>query len=128
MKKSLYLFAYFLLVTGCAKSPELSFVYYQSSQSTSCNLVIGLSQGSNKFEYKVTTDTRTTTGNFVKRAQQLTFSGLYASKSGGNSEIEVSALIDGDTLVIQNYGNSMNPFLLFAECDDKYLSLTRVGS
>ena len=126
LKKSLYLFTCFFLVAGCAKSPEPSFLYYQSSVPTSCNLVVGLSQEDSQFEYKVTTDARTAMGNFLKSGQQIIFSGLYASKSVGNSKIEVSALIKGDTLVIQNFGNSMNPFALFSECDDKYLSLVRV--
>ena len=126
LKNSLYLFACLFLFTGCTMSPEPSFVYYQSLVPTSCNLVVGLSQEDGQFEYKVTTDTRTAIGNFVKRDQQITFSGLYASKSVGNSKIEVSALIQGDALVIQNFGNRMNPFTLFSECDDKYLSLVKV--
>ncbi|MBU3020178.1 hypothetical protein KO519_21110 [Paraglaciecola agarilytica] len=126
MKNLLYLSACFFLVSGCAKSPGSSFVYYQSSVPTSCNLVVGLSQEDSQFEYKVTTDTRTATGNFVKSGQQVTFSELYASESVENSKIEVSGLIKGDTLVIQNFGNGMNPFTLFSECDDKYLSLVRV--
>ncbi|WP_077338436.1 hypothetical protein [Pseudocolwellia agarivorans] len=126
MKKLLYLFAYFSLVVGCAKSPESSFVYYQSLVPTSCNLVIGLSQEDSQIKYKITTNTRTATGNFVKSGQQIIFSELYASKSVGNSKIEVSALIQGDTLVIQNFGNRMNPFTLFSECDAKYLSLVKV--
>lgn len=107
-------------------SPEPSFVYYQSSVPTSCNLVVGLSQQHGQFEYKVTTDTRTVMGNFVKRGQQIIFSELYASKPAENSKIEVSALKQGDSLVIQNFGNRMNPFTLFSECDDKYLSLVKV--
>lgn len=85
-----------------------------------------MSQEDSQFEYKVTTDTRTATGNFVKSGQQVIFSELYASESVENSKIEVSGLIKGDTLVIQNFGNGMNPFTLFSECDDKYLSLVRV--
>ncbi|WP_076419193.1 hypothetical protein [Colwellia sp. UCD-KL20] len=126
MKKSIYLFACLTLVLSCAKSPESSFVYYQSLVPTSCNLVIGLSQEDSQFKYKITTNARTFMGNFVKSEQQIIFSELYASKSVGNSKIEVSALMQGDTLVIQNFGNSMNPFTLFSECDDKYLSLVKV--
>jgi hypothetical protein len=107
-------------------SPEPNFVYYQTLVPTSCNLVVGLSQEDSQFEYKVTTNTRTAIGNFVKSGQQVIFSELYASKSAANSKIEVSALIQGDTLVIQNFGNRMNPFTLFSECDDKYLSLVKV--
>lgn len=126
MKNSLYISVLFFLIAGCTKPPEPSFFYYQSSVPTSCNLVIGLSQEVSQFEYKVTTDAQTVIGNYVKSEQQIIFSGLYASQSIENSNIEVSAIVQGDTLVIQNYGNSMNPFTFFSECEEKYLSLTKV--
>ncbi|MEJ6122440.1 hypothetical protein MT390_11300 [Vibrio sp. 2-Bac 85] len=61
----------------------------------------------------------------MKKGQQIVFSGLYASESPRNSKIEVSAMQQGDTLTIQNYGNSMNSFTLFSECESKYLSLVK---
>lgn len=126
MKKSFYLLSCFFLVGGCATSQEPSFIYYQSSVPTSCNLVVGLSQGDSQSVYKVTTNVRSATGIFLKSGQQIIFSGLYAAESVGDSKTEVSALVKEDALLIQNYGNSMNPFTLFSECDDKYLSLDKV--
>lgn len=125
MKKSLYLFSCFFLAGGCATSQEPNYIYYKGSVPTSCNLIIGLSQDDSQSVYKVTTDARSATGIFLKSGQQIIFSGLYAADSFGDSKIEVSALMEGDTLLIQNYGNSMNPFTLFSECDEKYLSLDR---
>lgn len=122
---SIYVLA-FALVTGCAQSPEPNFVYYQTSEPISYNLVVGLSQENGRLEYKITTDTRTAMGNFVTSGQEIIFSGLYASKSAGNSKIEMSALTQDDSLVIQNFGNGVNPFALFSECDDKYISRVRV--
>lgn len=38
---------------------------------------------------------------------------------------EIGGLYDGDKIVIQNYGNSMNEFDHFTQCGDKYLEFTR---
>lgn len=43
-----------------------------------------------------------------------------------NLEIgEIGGLYEGDKIVIQNYGNSMNEFDHFSQCGDKYLEFTR---
>ena len=38
---------------------------------------------------------------------------------------EIGGLYEGDKIVIQNYGNSMNEFDHFTQCGDKYLEFTR---
>ncbi|SEM48686.1 hypothetical protein SAMN05421856_103491 [Chryseobacterium taichungense] len=38
---------------------------------------------------------------------------------------EIAGLYDGDKIVIQNYGNSMNEFDHFTQCGDKYLEFIR---
>lgn len=128
MKKLFYLLIGFIVISGCAQPLQSNFVYYKSIEPTACNLVVGLSQEDNQLIYKVTTSARSAKGTFMKRGQQIVFTGLYASKSPGNSKIEVSALQQGDTLTIQNYGNSMNSFTLFSECKSKYLSLVKAAT
>ena len=125
MKKLFYLLFSFTVISGCSVLPKSSFIYYKSLEPASCNLVVGLSQEGNQQIYKVTTNARSAEGIFIQKGQQIVFSGLYASKSPGDSKIEVSALQQGDTLTIQNYGNSMNSFTLFSECESKYLSLVK---
>lgn len=114
------------LVSGCALSPKPNFVLYKSASPISCNLVIGLSEQGDNSLYKVTTTTRFSEGSFTKKEGQVVFSGLFASKSVGTKLIEISTMIKGDTLTIQNYGNRMNPYTLFSECEEKYLSLQKV--
>ncbi len=125
LKKLFYLIICFTVISGCSMLPKSSFVYYKSLEPSSCNLVVGLSQEGNQLVYKVKTNARSAKGTFMKKGQQIVFSGLYASESPRNSKIEVSALQQGDTLTIQNYGNSMNSFTLFSECESKYLSLVK---
>ncbi|MBB1404455.1 hypothetical protein H5079_02335 [Pseudoalteromonas sp. SG44-5] len=125
MKKLFYLLICFTVISGCSESPKSRFVYYKSVEPVLCNLVVGLSQEDNQLMYKVTTNARSAKGSYKKRGQHIVFSGLYASESAGNSKIEVSALQQGDTLTIQNYGNSMNSYTLFSECESKYISLVK---
>ncbi len=39
---------------------------------------------------------------------------------------EIGGLYQGDKIVIQNYGNSMNEFDHFMQCGDKYLEFNRI--
>lgn len=39
---------------------------------------------------------------------------------------EIGGLYQGDKIVIQNYGNSMNEFDHFTQCGDKYLEFNRI--
>lgn len=130
MKSIICLFVSFFLIVSCVILPAQNFVYYQSTEPNSCDLVIGLSQnsrhGSSLFEYKVTTKSRSAKGSFVRNGQQITFLGLYAARTVNDSKMEVSALMQGETLIIQNYGNGLNSYTLFSACKGKYLSLSRV--
>lgn len=38
---------------------------------------------------------------------------------------EIGGLYEGDKIIVQNYGNSMNEFEHFTQCGDKYLEFTR---
>lgn len=38
----------------------------------------------------------------------------------------IGAILKGDTLTVQNYGNSMNAFDHFGQCTDKYLNFIKV--
>ncbi|WP_294229841.1 hypothetical protein [uncultured Chryseobacterium sp.] len=49
-------------------------------------------------------------------------------KTGEITEIamgEIGGLYEGDKIIIQNYGNSMNEFDHFTQCGDKYLEFTK---
>lgn len=38
---------------------------------------------------------------------------------------EIGGLYEGDKIIVQNYGNSMNEFEHFTQCGDKYLEFTK---
>lgn len=108
-----------------AETLESATGHYESSVPLTCNLVIELTQNNGTGEYSVTTKSRSATGRFVLDGQYLTFSGLVAADPGNNQEMVVSALHSNDSLTIQNYGNSMNPYNLFPECGPKYITLDK---
>ncbi|HPQ53042.1 MAG TPA: hypothetical protein PK253_07300 [Spirochaetota bacterium] len=51
----------------------------------------------------------------------LTFTGTL--RSGDRSP--VTGIYSGNAITIQNYGNSMNEYVCFTQCDGKYLRLRR---
>ena len=111
-----------------AETLESATGHYESSVPLACNLVVELSQNNGAGEYNVTTDSRSETGRFILDGQYITFSGLVAADPGNNKEMEVSALLSSDSLTIQNYGNSMNPYNLFPDCGPKYITLDKTQS
>jgi len=39
---------------------------------------------------------------------------------------KIEGVFDKKSIVIQNYGNSMNEYILFTQCDEKYLSFEKI--
>lgn len=108
-----------------AETPESVVGHYESSAPLSCNLVVELTHTNDVGEYRVTTNNRSESGRFSLEGQYIRFAGLFAAEPGGSKELVVSALLSNDSLTIQNYGNSMNPYNLFPECGPKYITLDK---
>jgi len=108
-----------------AETLESAVGHYESSAPLSCSLVVELTQTNDVGEYRVTTNNRSESGRFSLEGQYITFSGLFAADPGNIKEMEVSALLSNDSLTIQNYGNSMNPYNLFPDCGPKYITLDK---
>lgn len=51
---------------------------------------------------------------------------MFESLYGDNPKIEVQSKYENESIIIQNYGNSMNPFSRFSECTSKYLLLKKL--
>ncbi|SEK37941.1 hypothetical protein SAMN04487910_0387 [Aquimarina amphilecti] len=89
---------------------------YTLETESSCGLEIKL-EGN---QYYLKTSKREHTGIFVIKDGYITFQGLLSD----DPKKEVQGSYDDDEIVIQNYGNAMNPFTVFGECaDQKYLRL-----
>jgi len=91
---------------------------YALKTKSPCALKITLEED----QYHIKTSTREHAGAFSVDDGYITFKGLFGDKS----KIEVQGSYTEDEIVIQNYGNSMNPFTVFVECNDqKYLHLVK---
>ena len=96
------------------------------------------------YRYKLTNDQKHYTGKVKveKDADQRTgiiFVGIrYAEYEGNVSQLDdhaerpqpklpvgVGGLLNGDTILIQNYGNAMNYYVQFGGCDAKFISLIK---
>ncbi|QDF28506.1 SH3 domain-containing protein [Halarcobacter anaerophilus] len=70
------------------------------------------------------------TGKLIKEKDFIQFKGLkstfYSSEKYGQeaSDIVGANLIDDTSFGMQNYGNSMNPYIVFGQCESKYIIFT----
>jgi len=89
---------------------------YALETVSSCGLEIRL-EGD---QYHLKTGNREHAGTFEVRDGYITFKGLL----GDDLKREVQGTYSENEIVIQNYGNAMNPFTIFEECGgQKYLKL-----
>jgi hypothetical protein len=72
------------------------------------------------------------TGKLIKEKDFLQFKGLEshfysADKYGKIANANVGAtVIDNNSFRIQNYGNAMNPYIVFGQCESKYIIFTLI--
>lgn len=90
-------------------------------------LAISIYKENGNFQYHVKSKNRDERGKVSFSESDpnlyLTFKGLFASEP---STMEIDAAFDGTSLVVQNYGNSMNYYTKFEGVDGKYLTFNKV--
>ncbi|MBQ4819632.1 hypothetical protein [Aquimarina sp. MMG016] len=97
---------------------EISKKVYTLETESVCGLQIVL-EGD---RYHMKTNKREHSGTFLVKDGSITFKGLLTD----DPKVEVQGAYDGNEIIIQNYGNAMNPFTVFKECaDQKYLHLVK---
>ncbi|MEI6122558.1 MAG: hypothetical protein WCQ95_02915 [Bacteroidota bacterium] len=107
-----------------AKTIDYSGVYKSNKTGKSCNLTITLTKNPSGYKYGITGEHYDCEGIAIIEktdAVYITFDGPI----GSNAPKTVSGQIDGNTITIQNYGNSMNEYHYFVECDEKYLEFVK---
>ncbi|PTY38438.1 hypothetical protein BGP77_12055 [Saccharospirillum sp. MSK14-1] len=93
-----------------------------------CELTIELREKDGRGIYTLTTTSRAVTGYFQLENDGIIFSELFASDTNASEPQAVTAVLEEGSLLIQNYGNSMNPYTVFGECAPKYLMLDRISA
>lgn len=94
-------------------------------KSTGCKIIITIIKEGSGYKYAIAGDNTAYTGDITVTAEDgnnyLNFSG----RIGDNPDNSLRALFKNNTLTIQNYGNSINEFIYFKECDAKYLEFVK---
>lgn len=103
---------------------DYSGVYKSNKIGVSCNLTITLIKETEGYKYLLTGEHYDQEGKaLIEKADAvyLTFNGPV----GNNKPNTVSGQIEENSILIQNYGNSMNEYHHFVECDEKYLEFVK---
>ena len=117
---------------------------YTSGEKTSCKLELNITKTGREYTYTLKTPTRNLKGRvtFFRDLRDQTVgvnlegirwtSNEGALNDGGNPKEANLALpntldwmMDGNSLLLQNGGNSMNAYTKLGECSDKYISLVK---
>lgn len=117
-----------------------------SSQDSACNVIISITKIKDDYFYHFTSKSRKLKGKitFIRSLAEnlvyINFIGIEWAEDDGDVSKDfdkenatpnkalptvVQGLLDDGEIVIQNYGNAMNHYLKFGECDVKYISLKK---
>lgn len=105
-------------------SVDYSGVYKSNKTGEGCNLTITLTKENETYEYFLTGEHHDQEGIAIIEktdAVYITFDGPV----GNHKAKTVSGQIEGNTIKIQNYGNSTNEYHFFVDCDEKYLQFVK---
>jgi hypothetical protein len=86
-----------------------------------CALSITITEQTSGYSFT----TGTTQGHVQVEHQDSTTYFTFVGLKGADPTDDVEAVWQDSMLVIQNTGNSMNPYTRFEQCDAKYLELLR---
>ena len=99
---------------------------YKTNDPQSCPMEITITYQSDGYHYKIVTSAKKKEGRVkitkMDKEIYMSFVGLL----GKQPKTVVEGQYMDNSIVIQNYGNAMNKYLVFSECDAKYIELLRV--
>lgn len=99
---------------------------YKTDTAKGCAINLIVTKKSDGYHYKIKTSARDQEGLLeitkIEQNVYLKFVGLL----GVEPKDEIEGQFTKNSIVIQNYGNSMNEYLNFDECDIKYLELLKL--
>ncbi|KZS38916.1 hypothetical protein AWE51_15150 [Aquimarina aggregata] len=98
--------------------------FYQLKEKDNCGLSITI-EGV-KYKFKTIDREQTGTIEIIKEKKEvfLKFNGLFGDDP---KEIIIAKYREDNSFIIQNYGNSMNPYTRFSECESKFLLIEKVN-
>lgn len=109
----------------CAGSDMEDYSGAYKSNDNKCRLDLTVTLKDGSYLYRFSTAKRKQNGKLeisqTDGGTYLTFKGLF----GARPKTEIQGLYSDGKIVIQNYGNSMNDYLRFKECDLKFIELEK---
>ena len=122
MKKSQFFIAFLVLIV-CSSSYARDINITGTYEFKPCNILIKISKkdsgNKTKYYYTITENNQTKSQGYMPD---------IISNSEGEFYVKFKnfqAAYENDTLVIQNYGNSMNQYMHFKDCDIKFLEFEK---
>jgi len=126
MKNVLLILALFIIASCGQPTKKVIREYagtYKTDTAKGCLIALIISLKPDGYHYKIKTSIREQEGllaiNESEKGVYFKFIGLL----GTEPKDEIEGKYVDHRIVIQNYGNSMNEYLNFSECDIKYLEL-----
>jgi hypothetical protein len=98
---------------------------YNTTGENECNINITIKKVNDNYFYKITLDGTEYSGKLIFENQEDKVYFTFDGKIGDNAPQTVGGLFFQDTLMIQNYGNSMNEYHYFKKCDVKFLEFKK---
>ena len=107
-----------------SKIPDFSGTYTTANDAT-CKLTMILTKNGDSYNYKITGEKYDKSGTAKVEDADGSYGFVFDGKFGKDNDMELFAQVEGSNLVVQNYGNSMNEFIIFPQCDSKYLEFVK---
>ena len=129
--RNIFLILVLFIISSCGQAKKKDIVEdysgtYKTDASKGCAIELIITKQTDGYHYKIKTSTRNQEGLLeVAKIDQdvyFRFNGLLGIEPKDEIEVQYT----NNTIVIQNYGSSMNQYLNFSECDIKYLELLKI--
>jgi hypothetical protein len=105
-------------------SADYSGVYKFHKEGKDFNLTMTITKEKDGYRYYLTGEHYDQEGIAIIEINDETYI-TFDGPIGNNKPKTVSGQIEGNVILIQNYGNSMNEYHFFVECDEKYMEFVR---
>lgn len=114
--------------TGMTESKSIVADYsgiYKLSHDQVCDIVITIKKDNSGYTYSITGKGVKNSGKIsVVQDGESTYLAFTGTKRSGDKSAIEGAYSDGK-IMIQNYGNAMNQYICFKQCDAKFLEFVR---
>ena len=107
----------FIVCSTYAKDINLTGIY----KNEPCNISIEIGKNTNKakYFYKIVENNQTKSQGYISSIKSNGEGGFYIKFK------KIDGMYENGSIVIQNYGNSMNEYNHFEDCDSKYLKFDK---